>query len=130
MIILDTHIFVWWIHKDPQLTAEQIKLIQDNEITGLGISAITCWEIAKLVELKRLILSCSITDWFNQALLYPGIQILELTPKIAIESTQLPGSFHKDPADQIIAATARIYDCPILTNDSKILNYPHIKILK
>ncbi len=64
------------------------------------------------------------------ALNYPGIRLLDLTPQIAIESTQLPGEFHRDPADQIIVATARIHDCLLLTVDDKIINYPHVKLLK
>jgi PIN domain nuclease of toxin-antitoxin system len=98
------------------LTKKQ--LIQENEGLGLGISVISCWEVAKLVEYSRLILP------------YPGIQLLNLTPRIVIESTQLPGGFHRDPADQIIVATARIYDCELLTVDNKILTYPHVKLPK
>jgi PIN domain nuclease of toxin-antitoxin system len=64
------------------------------------------------------------------ALNYPGVQLLDLTPQIAIESTQLPGNFHRDPADQIIVASARIHDCPLLTVDDKILNYPHVKLVE
>ena len=48
---------------------------------------------------------------------------------IAIESTRLPGVFHRDPADQIIVATARIYDCLLITTDERITNYPHVKTL-
>ena len=54
------------------------------------------------------------------------------TPSIAeevVESIQLPGEFHKDPADQIIVATARVHDCPLITYDSKILEYPYVKLL-
>lgn len=65
-------------------------------------------------------------EWFKQALSYPGIQLLALTPEIAIESTRLPPPFHRDPADQIIVATARIYGCPLVTSDEKILQYPHV----
>ena len=64
-----------------------------------------------------------------QAVAYPGMQLLELTPRIAIESTKLLGSFHRDPADQIIVATARVYDIPLLTADSHILQYLHVRIL-
>jgi PIN domain nuclease of toxin-antitoxin system len=63
----------------------------------------------------------------EQALGYPGIQLLEFTPRIAIESTELPGEFHRDPADQIIVATARVHNLPLLTLDAQILKYPHVK---
>ena len=127
MIILDTHIWVWWVHGNPKLTASHEKLIAENEETGLGISAISCWEVAKLVEKGRLVLPCPIADWLENALAYPGITLLPLTPEIAVESTTLPRSFHKDPADQIIVATARIHDCPLVTADQEILDYPHVQ---
>ncbi|MDO8745509.1 MAG: PIN domain-containing protein [Candidatus Brocadiaceae bacterium] len=57
---------------------------------------------------------------------YPGILLLELTPEIAIKSTRLPGKFHRDPADQIIIATAMVSDCPLVTSDDKVLKYPHV----
>lgn len=94
----------------------------------MGISAISCWEVAKLVEYNRLTLPLPVADWLDQALAYPGVHLLELTPQIAVESTQLPGTFHRDPADQIIVATARVYDCPLVTLDGRIQNYPHVQI--
>jgi PIN domain nuclease of toxin-antitoxin system len=68
-------------------------------------------------------------EWFDEALSYPGIHLIELAPEIAIESTQLPGEFHRDPADQIIVATARIHDCRLVTSDCKILRYPYVKTI-
>lgn len=65
----------------------------------------------------------------DQALAYPGIQLLPLTPPIAVASTQLPQPFHRDPADQIIVATARIYQCPLVTMDTLIRAYPHVQLL-
>jgi PIN domain nuclease of toxin-antitoxin system len=75
-----------------------------------------------------LIIACSLEEWFRSALAYPGIQLLDLTLPIAIESTRLTG-FHKDPADQIIVATAKVLGIPILTADEKILNYPNVVTL-
>jgi PIN domain nuclease of toxin-antitoxin system len=129
MIVLDTHIWVWWVHDDARLSAVQRRRLMEHEAQGLGISIISCWEVAKLVEYKRLVLPCPVADWFAQALAYPGIMLLDLTPRIAFESTQLPGSFHRDPADQMIVATARIHDCPLLTPDAKLLRYAHVKTL-
>ncbi|HEY9876336.1 MAG TPA: type II toxin-antitoxin system VapC family toxin [Candidatus Obscuribacterales bacterium] len=127
MIVLDTHIWIWWVHGDTQLTQEYLDYIQAQESQCLGISAISCWEVAKLVERGRLSLPCPVDEWLDQALAYPGICLLELTPRICVESTQLPGDFHRDPADQIIVATARVYDCPLVTMDSKIQSYPHVQ---
>ena len=127
MIVLDTHIWVWWVHGDEKLTASQLEIIEANEDGEIGISAISLWEIAKLVENKRLELPVPLEKWFKQALSYPGVQIIELTPEIAAESTRLPGEFHKDPADQIIVATARVMKCKLVTSDERILNYPHVK---
>jgi PIN domain nuclease of toxin-antitoxin system len=129
VIVLDTHIWVWWVHGDPRLTGIQQQVLAAREQTGLGISAISCWEVAKLVEYKRLVLPCPTLEWLNQALAYPGVQLLDLSPQIATASTELPGEFHKDPADQIIVATARVHDAPLLTADERTLKYPHVKLL-
>lgn len=130
MIVLDTHIWIWWVHDDKKLTQAQRDVITANENDLIGIPAISCWEIAKLVELERLELPSSLEEWFELALSYPGVQLLALTPEIVIESTQLPGQFHRDPADQMIVATARIYDCPLVTSDEKILNYEHVTSIR
>ncbi|MGR0481029.1 MAG: type II toxin-antitoxin system VapC family toxin [Candidatus Electronema sp. V4] len=129
MILLDTHIWVKWVLDEKQLPESVQRQILEHEEDGLGVSVISCWEVAKLLELKRLNLDTDVSDWINQALSYPGIQLVELSPSIAVESTRLPGEFHRDPADQLIVATARIHDCPLLTLDRKILAYSHVKLL-
>ena len=129
MIVLDTHIWVWWVDGNQRLTKANEQWIQQHQSQGLGVSIISCWEVAKLVENNKLVLSCSVSEWLNDALAYPRVQLLDLTLPIVVESTQLVG-FHRDPADQIIVATARIYNCPLLTIDDKILNYPNVQTLK
>lgn len=127
MIILDTHIWVWWTHADARLTEAQSGLIKASEASGIGVSAISCWEIAKLVQYGRLDLGCAPAEWFAEAMSYPGVRLIELTPEVAIESTKLPPAFHTDPADQIIVATARIWRCPLVTSDRKLTEYPHVE---
>jgi PIN domain nuclease of toxin-antitoxin system len=100
-----------------------------HEAQGLGVSIISCWEVSKLVEYNRLLLPVPVAEWLDQSLAYPGIRLLDLTPRIVVESTQLPGTFHRDPADQMIVATARVHDCPLVTLDGKILAYPHVQKL-
>ncbi|MDZ8223154.1 type II toxin-antitoxin system VapC family toxin [Nostoc sp. ChiVER01] len=129
MIVLDTHIWIWWVQNDSRLTKQQRQWLQDYESDGLGISILSCWEVAKLIEKKRLILPLAIDKWLEAALSYPGVELLDISVPIVIDSTQLSG-FHSDPFDQLIVATARFYDCPLLTSDAKILNYSGVKTLK
>jgi PIN domain nuclease of toxin-antitoxin system len=129
VILLDTHIWVWWVDGSSQLKATHREHLEANESTGLCVSVISCWEVAKLVELNRLEFRCPVDEWIRKALAYPGIRLLYLTPRIAIESTQLPGTFHRDPADQIIVATSRLRGFSLLTADTKILQYEHVKTL-
>jgi len=129
MIILDTHIWVWWVQGDTKLTKQHQNWLQQYESQGLGVSIMSCWEVAKLVEIGKLTLPYPIEEWLIGALAYPAVQLLELTIPIIVESTKLTG-FHRDPFDQVIVATARIYSCPLLTVDAKILAYPGVQTLE
>jgi PIN domain nuclease of toxin-antitoxin system len=128
VIILDTHVWVWWVDGGAQLPLDYQTLIQAEAPNGLGVCAISCWEVAKLVELSRLQLAVAVEQWLAQALL-PPVQLLPLTPEVAVSSTQLPGVFHRDPADQLIVATARHYNCPLVTLDRLIRAYPHVQLV-
>ena len=86
----------------------------------------SCWEVAKRVQLGRLGLSVPVGEWLEQAVTHDGCRVLALTPRIAAESAALPGVFHRDPSDQIIVATARVLGCPLVTLDRKLLAYPHV----
>ena len=130
MIVLDTHIRVWWVHGDARLISQQVAWLEQYEFQGPGVSAISCWEVAKLVEYKRLVLPCPVDARMDRALLYPGIRFLDLTPQIAIESSQLPVGFHREPVDQIIVAAAGVHNCRLLTVDAKILDYGYVNMLK
>jgi PIN domain nuclease of toxin-antitoxin system len=133
VIVLDTHIWVWWVQGDARLTQQhqqyQSSFDSAQGTQGLGVSIFSCWEVAKLVEKDRLTLPVSVDDWLESALAYPGMLLLDLTLPILVESTKLVG-FHNDPADQIIVETARIHNYPLLTADRKILVYPDVQTLK
>ena len=108
MIVLDTHIWIWWVNDSPRLTEQHKQWIKDYQSQGLGISVISCWEVAKLVEKNRLVLSIPVEEWLQTALAYPGVQLLDLTVPIVIQSTQLTG-FHNDPADRLGARSLAPY---------------------
>jgi PIN domain nuclease of toxin-antitoxin system len=81
MIVLDTHIWIWWVHGDKRLKTSQSEIITANESEVIGISTISVWEVAKLVEYNRLELSCPLSEWFKESLNYPGVRLLEITPE-------------------------------------------------
>ncbi len=125
MILLDTHIFVFWVNESNQLKPRTLSLVE-AEKGSILVSAISLLEICKLVEGGRLALSIPVEEWIEQALAYPSVELIPLSPAIAVASTQLPQPFHKDPADQIIVATSRVVNCPLITYDVKILEYAHV----
>lgn len=127
MILADTHIWLWWLADSARLTANYRRVLEANRESGIGVSVISCWEVAKLVQLGRLTFTVPVLEWLDQALAYPGIRLIDLTPRIAVAATELPGTFHRDPADQIIVATAREYDWELVTVDERILPYPHVR---
>ncbi len=102
-------------------------VLLDPEAYPFHISAISVWEVAKKVSLGKLTLSIPIRDWLVQATRKPFIEIVPLSVDIALESTILPGRFHKDPADQIIVASARQRNMTLLTTDQLMISYQHVK---
>ena len=128
MIVLDTHIWVWWTQDDPLLPSAYKKHINAHLTGGLGVSIISCWEIALLEAYGKIALPAPIESWLNTSLNAQHIHLLDLSPKIVVEANHLPGNFHRDPADRLIVATARIHGYPLVTVDGKIRNYSHVQL--
>ena len=128
--LLDTHTWIWW-HTAPEKLPEQIHKIIESPESGDSIllSSISIWEFCKLVEKSRITLSLDSQDWIDKALDMAGLFLVPLTPEISYRSTTLPGDFHKDPGDQILAATARTFNALLLTKDQKLHSYPHVRTL-
>ena len=126
--LLDTHTWIWWHMNPPKLSKKVKQLILEYEkYDELLLSAISPWEFAKLLEKKKIGISCMPEDWLKTALHMPKFRLVSLTPGIAYQSTVLPQPFHSDPGDQIIVATAREENAVVLTKDERILDYPHVK---
>ncbi len=123
-LLLDTHVWIWESIQDRRSVSGKAKrlLRQDHQ---KWISAISCWELAKLVERKRIAFSLPTLTWIRRSLDELNIKIADLSPEITVESTQLSG-FHKDPADQIIVATSRVLGMSLLTSDRKILGFQDV----
>lgn len=127
MILLDTHIWIWWMDDPNRMPKEYQDYLAFRQPGELAVSVMSCWEVAKLVEVDRLQLTVPVKDWVSYALSW-SVTCVPLTPEMAITSTQLPGTFHKDPADQMIVATAIELGCPLVTMDQRIRQYPHVTL--
>ena len=126
MILLDTHIWFHYINDGPEglsKAANQAILAQNT----LGVSVISCWEIAMLVAKGRLRLGIDVQDWIEGALKYKGIRLIDMTPEIAALATRLPGDFHKDPADRMIVASCLRHGSALITMDRSIQVWGHIQ---
>ena len=121
-LAFDTHTLVWWLTGHERLTSAQTAALRRAEARGdrIGVPAICFWEIAKLVERGRLEFEVPADQVFDEIEEHPTIRVLELSPRIALESTRLGPGFHGDPADQLIAATARVHGLKLVTSDDRI----------
>lgn len=133
MILLDTNAFLWLAVGETRLGPKSRVVIEKARDTGgIGICAITPWEISMLAERKRISLNLDTLSWIEAALAEPGISLLPLEPAIAVDAGRLPGNIHGDPADRTIVATARHHDMPLLTGDQRILDYGaagHVRVI-
>ena len=131
MIVIDTHILVWWVSGVETLSTAAKKAIK-NALSNSGevlVSSISAWEIAMLVEKGRLVLSMDVESWLDEVSQIDGVRFLPVDNEIGVKSTALPGEFHEDPADRMIVATARKLAVPLVTADEKILQYEHVKTI-
>ena len=129
MIVLDTHILVWWVSGGSGLSGAAAQAIDDTLAGGedVVVSSISAWEIAMLIQKGRLVLSIDVGTWLDQVAQIDGVRFLPVDNETGCKSTVLPGNFHKDPADRIIVATARKLAVPLVTADEKIINYEYVK---
>jgi PIN domain nuclease of toxin-antitoxin system len=130
-LLLDTHAWVWLLEGAPGIPAVPRALIERTATAGcLWISAISVWEVAMLAAKGRLLFSTDVQTWIRQALAAPGLHLAPLSPEIAVASASLPGTFHGDPADRILVATARSLSARFVTADRAILAYGRLGHLK
>lgn len=131
MLILDTHVLLWWVNGSDSLSKVAEKAIRKTLSQGseIIVSSITAWEVSMLIEKGRLTLSMDVESWFAEISQIDGVRFLPVDNETAIKSTVLPGNFHKDPADRMIVATARKLAVPLVTADEKIRNYEHVKTI-
>lgn len=126
MLVLDTHVWLWWIANDERLRSTWRDAIETDVI--VGVSAISLFEVAWLAEHNRIELGCSLGWWFEQALDASDIRLLPISPSIAESAAALP-EHHRDPQDRIIIATALEHQAQLLSADTKFKLYQELRDL-
>jgi PIN domain nuclease of toxin-antitoxin system len=132
-LLLDTCATIWIANEEPisQSTSEAIRRAREDD-EPIFVSPITAWELGLLVSRGRMILQMPPERWFFRLLQAPGLQLADMPPELLIASSFLPGMPPRDPADRILAATARQHGYALVTRDRLLLDYAeqgHIQAL-
>jgi PIN domain nuclease of toxin-antitoxin system len=124
VIVLDTHIWLWWVNQDAGLLRPHwiARLEAEDEV---GVSAISCFEVAWLERHRRIALPCPREEWLEKALSGSGVELLPLTPAIASRAVDL-AEHHRDPQDRIIIATALAHGAELLSIDARFAAYEEL----
>ncbi len=130
-VILDTHMWVWWLLADSPLPGRERQAL-DRIATDKGIClpAICLWEAQMLYRKQRIELPAPFPTWLRRASSADILTMLPLNADTVIALNDLPASFHGDPADRMIVATARAHDLPLATHDAAIKKSRLAKIWK
>jgi PIN domain nuclease of toxin-antitoxin system len=130
-VLLDTHVWVWWLTSGSPLSiAERSALDAMAERRELFLAAISLWEAQVLHAKRRLQLPLRFADWLAQAADDRMIRIVPLDIDVILAADALPESFHGDPADRLIVATARTRKLPLATRDATIRKSRAVKLWK
>ena len=129
MLLLDTHVWWWALNEPKKLSNKAYEIIRENPPNQRAIASISMWEFATMVSTGKVEIRIPADLWLDKAIRQTGLEVFDLNIRIAAESCNLPGDFHKDPADRIIVATARINELTLVTKDKKILSYPYAETI-
>lgn len=123
-VLLDTCAAIWLMNGDPmsQQSRAAISAAQVENL-GLYVSPISAWELGTLTARNRIQLALDPETWFERLLDLPGLRLAPMSPRVLIASSFLPGSPPRDPADRIIAATARTFGHTLITRNGELTVY-------
>ena len=123
--LLDTHVWIW-TQESPETLGPRTRRAFAAEESRLLVSPVSSLELAQLAWAGRLTLAGRLQTWISESLQELLAETVPLSHEIAAGAYDLPGEFHRDPADRILVATARVHDLTVATADSRILAYPHV----
>lgn len=122
MIVLDTHVWIWWVSEPDKLSKRASEAMGSADV--IGVPSICCWELATRAQSGKLEIDRDVGTWVRQALSQERVVSLDLTAELALDAAKLAGQgLHGDPADRIIAATAMSLESPLVTKDRLLRNF-------
>ena len=125
MIVLDTHAWIWWVSDPARLG--RVARREIDRAKRIGVPAICCLEVATLAARGRISLDRPPLQWMHDALALPRVDLLALTPAVAVKAAELPALFPGDPADRLIAATAILDSALLITKDERMRESPTVR---
>lgn len=128
MIVVDTHALVMWVSEPRRLSRAAARAL--DRADRVGVPDIVLWELAMLFERKRLsVEDDDVEGWLDDVVAQTRVELLPVTPAIAVRSTRLSAKFHGDPADRLIAATAAVHGAPLVSADEKLRAFTGIEVV-
>jgi PIN domain nuclease of toxin-antitoxin system len=125
--LFDTHAWFWSLEMLDRLPAGVRAVLSNPGNAPFGISVMSLWEFAKLVQKGRIKLTVPVQEWVRRALDPDLLELVPLSAEIAVDSAMLPDGFCSDPVDEILVATARLHGAMLITADKKLRSYRHVK---
>ena len=130
MILIDTHVWIWWLSAPNKLSPRAAQAIKKAEHSShITLLSLSCWEVAMQVAKGRIGFNMEVEAWIEKALATNNLRLTELSPKAAVYATRLPDTPPADPVDRLLIATSIVHHLPLVTKDQAIRNYPHVQTI-
>jgi len=127
-LLLDTHVWFWTL-QSPEKLGKRCRAELESGANTLSVATISTLELGQLQSAERIAFKGTLESWARRGSEDLGLHTEELSHPIAILAYSLPGTFHKDPADRILVATAIHQGLTLVTADERILTYRHAMTL-
>lgn len=130
MILLDTHAWLWLCLEPRQLSPTATRAIRRAATAdGLAVASISLWEVSMLIARGRVLPEGSPEAWLGSLIDRSDVTVREITPAVASLATHFPAEFPADPADRLIAATARAAGMPLVSRDARLRGSPLVETI-
>ena len=125
-LLIDTHVWIW-SQESPEKLGEKTRGMLLDAANEILVSAVSTLEIARMVAVGRVVLAKELRQWIREGLRSLEAGSLAVDHDVATESYRMPEPFHRDPADRMLVASARLHGCTMISADRLILDYPHVR---